>query len=356
MHRVLLGATAGFAGGLTVVTGCAYAVNQTTPAPKFSVRGSRFQNDNFQGRFGNMLSTMDPSNLFASDAEVRKCDDLLQRFEQLGSAEAVGASNADLWRAKQIRDSAMHPDTKEIIPRPFRMAGYVPFNGPVCVAMMISSTTPTLLFWNWVNQSQNALVNYFNRNASSPSTNEDLMKSYGIAVSAAVFVAFGTSQIIQRRFDPKTAKKLLTFVALPTCMIASSSNAYIMRSPEIASGIALVDSQGKEVVPGARSSQAAKRAVMETVQSRIIMQLPTFFFPPMIMMIGPLAAAAAASQVVNVSANVFLTLAFFGLGLPASVAVFPVMGEIKVEDIDVPEVKQAAMDRGLKAVYYNKGL
>lgn len=353
MHRVLLGATGGFAAGLGVVSGCAYLVNESTPAPAFSTRGSRFQNDNFQGRFGNMLSTMDPCTLLASDEQVRQADALLKRFEQEGASVA---SNAELWRARQTRDSAMHPDTKEIIPRPFRMAGYVPFNGPVCVAMMISSTTPALLFWNWVNQSQNALVNYYNRNASSPSTNEDLAKSYGIAVSAAVLVAFGTSQLIQRRFDPATAKRMLTFVALPTCMIASSSNAYIMRSPEIASGIALVDSNGLEVVPGARSSQAAKRAVMETVQSRIIMQLPTFFFPPMIMMVGPLAAAAAASQVVNVSANVFLTLAFFGLGLPASVAVFPVMGEIKVEDIDLPHVKQAALDKGLKAVYYNKGL
>jgi hypothetical protein len=49
-------------------------------------------------------------------------------------------------------ESSVHPDTKQIIPEPFRMAGYVPFNGPVCVAMMASRGTPALLFWNWVNQ------------------------------------------------------------------------------------------------------------------------------------------------------------------------------------------------------------
>ena len=35
------------------------------------------------------------------------------------------------------------------------------------MAMVASGSTPALLFWNWVNQSQNALVNYYNRNAAS---------------------------------------------------------------------------------------------------------------------------------------------------------------------------------------------
>ena len=59
------------------------------------------------------------------------------------------------------------------------MSGYVPFNGPICVAMVASKTTPAILFWSWVNQSQNALVNYFNRNASSPMDNEVRLVSVG---------------------------------------------------------------------------------------------------------------------------------------------------------------------------------
>ena len=70
-------------------------------------------------------------------------------------------------QAQRIVTAHYHPDTGDRIPAPFRMSGYVAFNGPVSVAMVASSGTPALLFWNWVNQSQNALVNYYNRNAAS---------------------------------------------------------------------------------------------------------------------------------------------------------------------------------------------
>ena len=265
-------------------------------------------------------------------------------------------SNEQLWSARQLRDSAMHPDTGEIIPRPFRMAGYVPFNGPVCVAMMLSGSTAPLLFWNWVNQSQNALVNYFNRNASSPSTNEILIKSYLTAVSAALSVAFGISQIIKRRFDPQTAAKLMKFVALPSSMIASSANAYIMRSPEIDAGITVFDTTlTQEVGSGLRSRVAAEKAVMETVYSRVLLQIPTFFIPPLCMMIPPIAALAARNPVFNMTASTFVLLVGFGLGLPAAVAVFPQKGSLPISALE-PEIQAAAQANQYSHVYFNKGL
>ena len=134
--------------------------------------------------------------------------------------------------------------------------------GPVCMGMMLSTSTPPIVFFNWVNQSQNALVNYFNRNASSPTTNEILAKSYATAVTAALFVAMGVSTVIKRSFSVATANQLLKFVALPSSMVASSANCYVMRSPEISAGISLVDANGKEIAPGTRSQVAAKKAVV----------------------------------------------------------------------------------------------
>ena len=78
------------------------------------------------------------------------------------------------------------------------MSGYVAFNGPICVAMVASTSTPALLFWSWVNQSQNALVNYYNRNAASEMSNETLLKSYTVAVTSALSVAFGLATVIQK--------------------------------------------------------------------------------------------------------------------------------------------------------------
>ena len=148
----------------------------------------------------------------------------------------------------------------------------------------------------------------------------------------------------------------MKFVALPSSMIASSANAYIMRSPEIDTGVSVYDADLKrEVGTGLRSNIAAKKAVMETVYSRILLQVPTFFIPPLCMMIPSIAALAAANPVFNMAASTFVLLVGFGLGLPAAVAVFPQTGSLGVNELE-PELRQAAQSMGLQRVYFNNGL
>lgn len=351
--KLALGGVSGLIGGMVVVSSAAAAVERATPPPTYSKKAPRFDLSSFNGRFASMLSQMDPSTLFYSDEDIKKAVDLLNRFEAEGPSVA---SNEELWQARKLKTSAIHPDTKEIVARPFRMAGYVPFNGPICVSMMVFTQTPQLVFFNWLNQTHNAAVNYANRNASSESSNEVLAQSYAMAVSTALAVALGSSMLIKRSFDPATAQKMLKFVALPAATLASSGNAYMMRSPEIEQGVALLDSDEEEIIPGVRSSAAASKAVWETVYSRMLLQLPTFFLPPVFMLLPPVASLAAASPVFNITANTFVTLSGFGLGLPAAVAFFPQIGELKIEDIENEEVKKEAIRRGLTHVYYNKGL
>ena len=135
MFPRLAGASAGLAAGLGVVVATAATVDAAFPAPKFKTNVPRFDQSTFGGRFAGMLGTMDPSTLLATDDQVKQAHRLLTDFESGASQGASSSSDgssldAKLWAAKKLRDSAMHPDTKEIIPRPFRMAGYVPFNGP----------------------------------------------------------------------------------------------------------------------------------------------------------------------------------------------------------------------------------
>jgi len=119
-------------------------------------------------------------------------------------------------QAKRTLDAVLHPDTGEVIPQPFRMSGYLPYNGPISTMMVASTTTPSLLFFAWMNQSQNALVNYFNRNANSPMSNETLALSYGGAVGSALSVAFGLSFLIKKRYkDPSEAARMMKFIAFP---------------------------------------------------------------------------------------------------------------------------------------------
>jgi hypothetical protein len=235
---------------------------------------------------------------------------------------------------------------------------YVPYNGPVCVAMLVATSTPTLLFWSWVNQSQNALVNYFNRNASSPMTNEIIIKSYAAAVGSAITVAFGLSTFIQKRYDPARAKALLRWVAFPSAMVASSLNCYIVRSPEIESGIPLQAADGSDVSPGATSQIAATRGVHSTTLSRAILPAPIWLIPPVLLATGPIRRYLAQQPVMTVPVTTFLILLCFGVGLPATVALFPQISTIEADKVEerFQHLRDPKTQQPYQVFYYNKGL
>lgn len=64
---------------------------------------------------------MDPSTLFASDDAVRAAMATLDAHQ---SGNAAAKTDEELWAAHKLVSSAVHPDTRELIPRPVRMAGY----------------------------------------------------------------------------------------------------------------------------------------------------------------------------------------------------------------------------------------
>lgn len=64
------------------------------------------------------------------------------------------------------------------------------------------STPFAVVFWQWVNQSFNALVNYTNRNAKSPTTTTQLAVAYVSATSSAMITALGCKYYWQKRASP----------------------------------------------------------------------------------------------------------------------------------------------------------
>ena len=115
--------------GIATVAGVSAAVEygSTSSVPTFDPNGQRFSQENFSGRFCKMLLACDPRLLLYSEEEVRNCQAMLKDFQNFPGQDRA------LWEAKRISEAALHPDTGEEIPRPFRMSGYVPFNGPVAV-------------------------------------------------------------------------------------------------------------------------------------------------------------------------------------------------------------------------------
>lgn len=200
----LLSTTIAAALGIATVSLTAAAVEFGTASscPDFDPNSQRFDQSTFKGRFSKMLLACDPRLLLYTEEEILNAKDMVKYYKGLLSDLPQGMTLKDmnhaLWEAQRISSASLHPDTGDVIPPPFRMSGYVPFNGPICVSMVASTSTPSLLFWSWVNQSHNALVNYHNRNASSEMSNETLARSYSVAVASSLIVAFGLSTLIQK--------------------------------------------------------------------------------------------------------------------------------------------------------------
>mmetsp|Transcript_25782 Transcript_25782/g.56556 ORF Transcript_25782/g.56556 Transcript_25782/m.56556 type:complete len:437 (-) Transcript_25782:167-1477(-) len=372
--------------GVGVVGAAAFVVERATagsclPYSNTNQQQQRFDQETFGGRFARMLLACDPILLLHGEAKVRAAQERLRDAANTATITAFSAEESrSLWESKRIVEGAVHPDTGEFIPRPFRMSGYVPYNGPICVSMVASTSTVPLLFWSWINQSQNALVNYYNRNASSPMTNETLLKSYSAAVGSALVVAFGLSTFVQKRYPAARAKQLMKYVAFPSAVVASSLNCYVVRSPEIDTGVPLMDRNGKLVemdysvqndnkdshndydcdCDNTNSSRiAARRGVESTTASRALLQAPVYFLPSLLMgVLPPLKSFLEKHPRTRVPVTTFMVLVSFGLGLPATIAIFPQVAEIKASDAEPKYQRLIDPDtqRPYEAFYYNKGL
>ena len=151
-------------------------------------------------------------------------------------------------------------------------------------------------------------------------------------------------------------------------MLASSLNCYIIRSPEIDTGVPLLHpetleevflcgddkSSGKEGL----SSIAAKKGVYETTASRAILQVPCYFIPP-VLTSTVFAATLTANPALTIPLTTYLLLVSFGFGLPFAIAVFPQFGEIGVEDVEEKFRQTKATDAEGKKITkfkYDKGL
>ena len=55
-----------------------------------------------------------------------------------------------------------------------------------------------MILWQWINQSYNAVFNYSNRNTSTASNLQDIIKAYCSATIVSVSVALAGNKLVQR--------------------------------------------------------------------------------------------------------------------------------------------------------------
>ncbi|XP_076156580.1 sideroflexin-5a isoform X1 [Alosa pseudoharengus] len=318
--------------------------------PAFRLGESRFDQRSFYGRLRHFLNVIDPRTLFVSESHLNASVRMLEQFKN-GSLPP-GVTDAQLWEAQKIKQAIIHPDTGEKIFMPFRMSGYIPFGTPVVVGLLLpNQTLLSTVFWQWLNQSHNACVNYSNRNASQPTSGSKFLQGYLGAVTSAVSIAVGLSVFVQKaeRFSPATRLLVQRFIPFPAVASANVCNVVLMRYSELKQGISVLDDQGTVV---GTSQVAARHAILETAMTRMVLPMPILVLPPIVMTFLERLPLLQRRPWLVLPVHSLVCLAAFGLALPLAISLFPQQSQIHVSLLE-PEIA-AATD--CKIVTYNKGL
>ena len=231
-----------------------------------------------------------------------------------------------------------------------RMCGFLTFNIPITCGMMLAPPTISqTVFWQWINQSYNAGLNFGNKNSSCPFTTQDLVTGYLVASAASVGVGVSLRKLTSGMTKSATGNKLLILnflVAASASGSANYCNTMIMRYQETKKGITVYKDQDLTIPVGV-SSVCATKAVTETAQSRVCMSymcigIPTF---SMLMMsaLGVMPKARGPKFIAEIGCiSVGLLIA-----LPFSLSIFPPTSSLPGKKTEFPEEDM---------LYFNKGL
>lgn len=319
--------------------------------PPFQLNKPRFDQGTFLGRYKHFLDIIDPRTLFTSQQQF---DDAIGLLDDYKTGKVPdGTTDVQLWKAQKIKQAIIHPDTGQKILMPFRMSGYVPFGAPIVVGLLLpGQTLVTTLFWQWLNQSHNACVNFANRNATKESSTKRFLMGYGGAVTSACSIAVGLNLIIRKAsgFTPATRMMIQRFVPFPAVAMANVCNVTLMRFNELWDGIEVQDKDGNTV---GTSRIAAKMALTETALTRIFLPAPILLIPPIIMtFIENKTTFLKRFPRCNLPLQAVVCTGAFAFALPLAISLFPQMSQVPTSKLE-PEIQNATTS---DIIVYNKGL
>uniref|UniRef100_A0A665TUT5 Sidoreflexin n=1 Tax=Echeneis naucrates TaxID=173247 RepID=A0A665TUT5_ECHNA len=296
-----------------------------------NIKEPRWDQGTFMGRAKHFFMVTDPRNVLLSSETLEEARVIVENYRS-GIVKS-GLTEDELWRAKYVYDSAFHPDTGEKMFVIGRMSAQVPMNMSITGCMLtFYRTTPAVVFWQWVNQSFNAVVNYTNRSGDAPITVNQLGAAYVSATTGAVVTALGLKSLATRL--PPIVSRFVPFAAVAA---ANCINIPFMRQRELKYGIPVTDENGNRL---GESAYAAKQAIVQVVVSRIGMAVPAM---------GNVTNCVAVWTTPFCSSLVFAT--------PLCCALFPQKSSMSVSGLE-PDLQERIKQTSphTTTVYFNKGL
>ncbi|CAK7268345.1 Sideroflexin FSF1 [Sporothrix epigloea] len=309
---------------------------------------SQYDLNTYWGRVKHTAGITDPRTLLVGSTGLEQAKRAIVAYKQGETKEMT----PELWQAKKIVDSTLHPDTGEPVMLPFRMSAFVLSNLVVTAGML----TPGL---GVANQSLNVAINNANANKSTPLSYSKLAQSYFLAVGASCSVAVGLNSLVPRltRLSPSTRLVLGRLVPFAAVASAGALNVFLMRGEEMRTGIDVypvgTEGSSEKAESLGRSKKAATLAVAETALSRVLNSSPIMVIPPLVLVRLQRTNWLKQRPQLTTPINLGLILATSYAVLPLALAAFPQRQTISADSLE-PEFHGRGGAGGL--VVFNRGI
>lgn len=313
---------------------------------------SRYDLNTYWGRVKHCAEVSDPRMLLNTSTDIENARTLISDYRN-----GKGPMTPELWRAKRVLDSTLHPDTGVPVLLPFRMSSYVLSNLVVTVGMLTPGMgTAGTLFWQIANQSLNVAVNTANANKSHPLTTQQLITNYFLAVTGSCSVALGLNALVPRLKNVSASTKTVLSRLVPFAAVVSAGlvNVFLMRGEEIRKGISVFDKDNRDL---GSSKKAATYAVGETALSRIINATPVMAIPALVLVRLQKGVLRGKSNLAVTATNLGLITVTSFAALPFALAIFPQKLTFPVDKLE-DKFKDVKDKDGnpIKQVWFNRGM
>lgn len=317
--------------------------------PRINLDEPRYDQETYIGRAKHFFLTTNPLNLFVSSKRLEEARCLVMKY-RCNEPLPTNITEDELWKAKTLYDSAFHPDTGEKMTLIGRMSAQVPCNVLITAGMItFYKSTPAVVFWQWLNQSFNALVNYTNRSGDIKQTNKQLFTSYVCATGGAVGTALSLNSLVKSM--PPLIGRLVPFTAVAA---ANCINIPLMRAQELKHGTPVFDEHNNKL---GYSKTAAQSGIGQVILSRICMALPGMISTPIVMDYLDKRGTLCRYPWMTLPVSLGLLAFCLTFATPLACAFFKQKAAIPYKHLE-PDLREliAKSHKVPEVVYYNKGL
>ncbi|KAF9418056.1 hypothetical protein HW555_005040 [Spodoptera exigua] len=321
----------------------------------------KWDQSTYMGRVKHFLLITNPLNCLASDEDLDMAKRVVEEYKKT-KVLPHGYDEDKLWAAKYLYDSAFHPDTGEKMLRIGRMSAQAPMNAIITGCMItFYKTKPAIVFWQWLNQTFNAIVNYTNRSGDAVITTNSfddgfcfphgrqLLASYCAACGGALSTALYLNSKV-KGMNPLFAR-LVPFAAV--CG-ANFINIPMMRSNELMSGTPVFAPEGQKV---GDSKIAARTGILLVCISRVAMAIPGMTLVPILTNTAVQKGLFCHYPLAVIPFQIGFVFLCVTFATPLGCAFFDQKATMSINAVE-KEIKENALKLSPKitSVYYNKGL